>query len=147
MFSNRAYLLKVGIALALLFSGFEYAWRANRDVNPALWTARLRNLDGVRMWIPAATVEDVGNGEFTIRVGEYETARVAGTGPTKGQRIALVVTWHADRCQMSCWEPFPFAGYNVRRIFDGVSLAVLVIVGFLLLRRYRLPALRFERRG
>lgn len=147
MFSNRVYLLKVGVALALLFAGFEYAWRTNRDVNPPLWRARLqaKQFDGARLWISEAMVEDVRDGEFTIRVGK-EPARVVGTGPTQGQRIALIVTYHADRCELLRWEPLPFHGFRMRPILDVVSAAVLLVVGFLFLRRYRLPSLSFEPR-
>lgn len=146
MFSNRAYLLKVGAALALLLAGFEYSWRSNRGVNPALWEARLKKLDGARLWIPAATVETVEDGEFTIRVGRHETAHVAGRGPGRGQKIALVVLWHADRCELVQWKPLPFQGFSPRPILDAVSAAALLVVGLLLARRYRLPSLSLEPR-
>lgn len=132
MFGNKGYRWKLAGALALIAGlGVSAGTRGDR-INPSIWRclAEPQRWDGARIWIPAARIAEVRDGDYDVE-SSAARIRVAGPAPSPAEsRISMTAVFRAAGPSLEPLKTRPLPrGGSYRRLMEIVS--VLVVLGVL----------------
>lgn len=146
LFSNNGYWIRCFVCLAALLAGFIYADVGGEEVNPNFWACLLQHdrFDGKHIWVPGAEIAEIEPYGFTI-VSQGRSIFVKGDPRDFREHIEVSLTgtfrWDMSNgrgyIELEKIEAVLFP-ILLRRIVEFVSVAVLVMVLWLFLKRFRL---------
>jgi hypothetical protein len=141
MFSNRFYSVKVVGAVILILCSFIYSAYKGFWINPAPQVCMLRPdlFEGRHIWVPVASVKEVGKGCFYIDIyGKQFLVKGKAKRIEKGDAIMLTGWFRkGNYIELNRVVKTKSVFAYDRWVMNLCSICVLILVGFLLLKNFK----------